>query len=238
MVDGIADLRPARRAQREQPEELAWSQHWSDRHQHSWSQRFFSFYRKVVFARSVRYFLNSYFPRRGVFVETGSGTSETSIRIDKCGGARTLVAVDLVLPVLRKCASIMDVRVCGDIFRLPFRDCSLDGIWNVGVMEHYLHDQIDEIMREFHRTLRPRGRIILLWPAITSVPQRLLRLAELLINFGGRQERFQFHPDEVSQLRSDREGRQVLERNGFRPLHVDRGLRNLLAFKTLIGVKL
>ena len=215
----------------------AWTEHWSDDRQQSISQRFFSFYRKAVFARTVRYFINRYFPTEGIFVEAGSGTAETSMRIDKCGGARKLVATDIVQPVLRQCHPVMDSRVCGDIFTMPYADNSIDGIWNVGVMEHFTHEQIDRIMTELHRILKPGHRIILLWPGADSVPQKILRFVELFINFGSKEEKFSFHPPEISQLRSRREGREILQRNSFRSIYIDYGWRSLMAFKTLVAVK-
>ncbi len=191
-----------------------------------------------MFARTVRYFIDAYFPPSGIFVEAGSGTSETSIRIDKRGGQRRLVAVDIVRQVLHRSAPVMDARICGDIFHLPFRQASLDGIWNVGVMEHFTHPRIDEILREFHRTLRHGGRVIILWPGVDSIPQRCLRCVEASIN-GVRSgaDKFRFHPDEISQLTSVREGHDVLRRNGFRVVRIETGLRSLMAFKTLVGEK-
>jgi ubiquinone/menaquinone biosynthesis C-methylase UbiE len=131
----------------------------------------------------------------------------------------------------------MDVRLCGDIFSLPFQDNSIDGLWNVGVMEHFTHDQIDAILREFRRVLKPHGRIVLLWPATFSIPQRILRVLEWFINLRRGENKFRFHPDEISQLRSVGQGRQVLSRNGFRPVAIDVGLRTLMAFETLVGEK-
>jgi SAM-dependent methyltransferase len=215
----------------------AWSEHWSDDRQSSFSQRFFSFYRKAVFARTVRYFVGKYFPKQGRFLEAGSGTSETSLRIDKGNRDKTLVAVDIVPRVLRNCHPIMDHRVCGDIFRLPFQDSSIDGIWNVGVMEHFTHEQIDKIMRELHRVLKPGCRIVLLWPGADSIPQKMLRVVEKVINIKKKDETFRFHPPEISQLKSMKEGHQVLKRNGFECLHIDYGFRSLLAFKTVVGQK-
>jgi SAM-dependent methyltransferase len=235
IAGGVVDMRPP--GSLEKPEAAAWTEHWSSGKQESFAQRFFSFYRKSVFARSVRYFLWRYFPARGMFVEAGSGTSETSMHVDKNGGARMLVALDLVIPVLERAHPVMDFRVCGDIFRMPFRRDSLDGIWNVGVMEHFLHPDIDRILTEFRRVLRPGGRVILLWPASYSIPQRMLRCLEFVINMRRRGERFRFHPDEISQLRSTRQGREVLARNGFRPVHIDFGFRTLMAFQTLVGEK-
>jgi SAM-dependent methyltransferase len=233
-VNGILDLRPGSAAGK--PEETAWTEHWSAERQHSFSQRFFSFYRKAVFARAVAHFVDRYLPREGVLLEAGSGTSETSMLIDKRGGARTLVALDLIRPVLERCHPVMDVRVCGDIFALPFANASLDGIWNVGVMEHFTHTQIDALMGEFRRVLKPGGRLVLLWPARFSIPQRILRVLEFFINLRrSRADKFRFHPDEISQLRSIRQGREVLARNGFRPVAIDIGLRTLMAFETLVG---
>ncbi len=226
-----APPRPAR------PEQVDWSRHWSTENQASLAQRFFSFYRKAVFVRTVRYFLNRHFPPSGVFLEAGSGTSETSMRIDKLNGARTLLALDIVLPVLQQCHPIMDLRICGDIFNLPFRDGSLDGIWNVGVMEHFTHDQIDQILREFHRVLRPGGPVVLLWPGVDSIPQKMLRIVEAIVNLRAGGERFRFHPAEISQLRSARQGRDVLSRNGFDVLEIEPGYRSLMAFKVLVGAK-
>lgn len=213
-----------------------WTAQWSPETQATRAQRFFSVYRRRVFAPAVRHFTGRYFDESGVFVEAGSGTSETSTRIDKRGGRRILVAMDLVPEVLERCDPVMDVRIAGDIFRMPFLDGSLDGIWNVGVMEHFPHGDIDRIMREFHRALRPGGRVILLWPAIFSVPQRMLRVVEWGIRRVTKQT-FRFHPEEISQLRSIRHGRDVLARNGFQPLHVDPGLRSLMAFETIVGEK-
>jgi ubiquinone/menaquinone biosynthesis C-methylase UbiE len=232
----IADLRPT--DYRNKAEHKEWSHFWSLDRQRTVSQRFFSFYRKAVFARTVRYFHNRYMPSAGMCVEAGCGTSETSMRIDKLDGNKILVASDIVLPILTCCHPVMDVRLCADIFNLPFHDNSVDGIWNVGVMEHFSQPQIKQIMREFRRVLKPKAPVILLWPGTNSIPQKMLRLVENTINLRGGEETFRFHPEEISQLRSKREGRDILEQNGFQVKHLDNGFRSLMAFRTLVGVKL
>ena len=217
--------------------ERAWTEHWSEGRQQTIAQRFFSFYRKAVFARTVRYFTGRFFPREGTFVEAGSGTAETSMRIDKCGGTRRLVATDIVQPVLMHCHPVMDFRVCGDIFKMPYANDSVDGIWNVGVMEHFTQEQIDAILTEFRRILKPGQRLILLWPGADSIPQKMLRIVEIIINARKEKKDFSFHPPEISQLRSRKDGLDILARNGFRSIYFDFGWRSLMAFKTLVAVK-
>ncbi len=235
-VNGVLDLRP--RSATQKLEEIQWTEHWSPANQRTASQRFFSFYRKAVFARAVAYFVDRYLADEGVLVEAGCGTAETSMLINKREGSRTLVAVDLIRPVLEHCHPVMDVRVCGDIFALPLHNNSIDGLWNVGVMEHFTHPQIDAILREFRRVLKPGARIVLLWPATFSIPQRILRAVEWFVNVRRGNNKFRFHPDEISQLRSVEQGREVLSRNGFRPVAIDIGLRTLMAFETLVGQKI
>jgi SAM-dependent methyltransferase len=215
----------------------AWTEHWSTAKQLSATQRFFSAYRKTVFAPAVAHYVDRYLPGEGVLVEAGCGTAETSIYIDKRGGSRVLVAVDLVVPVLARCAPIMDARVAGDAFGLPFRSGTVDAIWNVGVMEHFTQPAIDAMLREFHRVLKPGGRLLLFWPGVTSAPQRVLRVVQFIVRLRPSCATFRFHPDEISQLRSLGEGRSTLERNGFTALRTDHGVRTLLAFKVLVGAK-
>lgn len=214
-----------------------WSEHWSSENQKSFSQKFFSFYRKAVFARTVSFFCNKYFPKNGIFVEAGCGTAETSLRIDKQKGGRKLIAADIVLPVLSHCHPVMDECVCSDIFDLPFASDSIDGIWNVGVMEHFTQAEINTILSEFHRVLKSNQRIILLIPGEDSPPQKILRVLEKIINFRRKEKTFRFHPPEISQMKSKKAGCEMLSRNKFVLEKYEFGWRSLFAFKVLVGVK-
>jgi SAM-dependent methyltransferase len=214
-----------------------WQRHWTPIGARRLVELFFSLYRQAVFARLVRLFTSRHFAPSGVFVEAGAGTAETSGRVDKAGGGRRLVAVDIVEDVLRRCHRAMDERTRADIFRMPFRAGSLDGIWNVGVMEHFTQAEIDQVMREFRQSLRPGGALIMFWPGVDSGPQRLLRWVERLVHRLPGQRDFRFHPPEISQLHSQAEASHILTRNGFRVVHVDWGLRSMVGLKTLVGVR-
>jgi hypothetical protein len=149
-MQGVPDLRLDR--PRETTDLEDWLNHWSPEHQNNLAQRFFSFYRKAVFSRTVNYFCSRYFPDQGVFIEAGSGTSETSMRINKNWWDRSLVAVDIFLPILMKVHPVMDLKICGDFSTFPSRT-PVDGLWTWR-MEHFTHSQIDQIPAEFHRVLK------------------------------------------------------------------------------------
>ena len=96
-----------------------------------------SMFRKVFLVSAVRHYTDRFFTSEGVFVETGCGTSESSVGIRRQG--RRLLGVDFSFEalVLARQQRTFDYLVCADIRHLPFREDSIDGIWNLGVMEHF-----------------------------------------------------------------------------------------------------
>lgn len=114
-----------------------------------------------------------YFPLKGTFLELGSGTSEASIRISKQN--RMLGAVDFSSYALSRAKKIPLIDFClqADILSLPLKNASIDGIWNVGVMEHFTQDELVKILQEFNRVLRKDGCCVLFWPWVLA-PSHLI----------------------------------------------------------------
>jgi len=79
---------------------------------------------------------------------------------------RFLIGVDWSHEALTRAARVPQIREClrADIRGLPWDDHSVDGIWNLGVMEHFDEPDQRAILREFHRVLVPGGHLLLWWP--------------------------------------------------------------------------
>jgi 2-polyprenyl-3-methyl-5-hydroxy-6-metoxy-1,4-benzoquinol methylase len=96
--------------------------------------------------------------------------------------ARFVAGVDLDLEGVSKHRSIT-ARVLSDLQALPFADESFDLITCNMVVEHLTHP--GAVFREFHRTLRPAGRVIIHTPNLlgysTALPALLPRVAKLAI---------------------------------------------------------
>lgn len=167
--------------------------------------------RKHLLSRAVRTYTRRYFSSEGVFVETGCGTSEASGRIDRSG--RFLVGLDFSIEALRHARDEgnFDALVLGDIRNLPFRDESVDGVWNLGVMEHFHRSDALDILTEFRRVLRAASGIALLfWPPTFGLSMWVLRPFEWWKSLrSGRT--FRFFPDEVFRLPSRQAARHVLD---------------------------
>jgi SAM-dependent methyltransferase len=120
-------------------------------------------YKGYLIAKLVAEYCDKYFSSAGSFLEVGSGVAESSLRIPKL--RRRFIALDISsLPLSKIQNRNVEGRIEADARILPFRDKSMDGIYNVGVMEHFVPREIERILAEFKRLLRDEGVIVLFWP--------------------------------------------------------------------------
>lgn len=214
-----------------------WDDHWAALSgRRSLFGRLASFVRTSLLSRAVRAFADEHFSEDGVFVEAGCGTAESSSRIDPAG--RTLVAMDISRLAVRAARRIpvFSGLLQGDLFRLPFQDASLAGLWNLGVMEHFQPEEGRALLREFARVLRPGGVALLFWPPEFGASRLLLAPIEALRSRPGVP--FHFFPDEVNRLRSRTHGVAMLEGTGLEPVVLSFGPRDLFIHLVVVARKL
>jgi ubiquinone/menaquinone biosynthesis C-methylase UbiE len=97
---------------------------------------------------------------------------------------------------------------------LPFGDNSFDGVYNLGVMEHFTNDEIRTILTEFHRVTKPGGKILLFWPHSKATSVLVLGLWHRFSEwFSSRSE--PLHPPEVSLLLGKKHAVEYLSQSGF-----------------------
>ena len=197
-------------------------------------------YRRFFISPSVRHFFRRYFrdePGR-MYLHAGCGSAESDRRI---GYARaSFVLLDSspeALKIARRGATNPNVHlVCGDIFQPPFRDAAFDGIWNLGVMEHFPTPEIERIFAALGRTLKPGARCLIFWPptyglsviALTS----FLRVANTV-----RRTPLRLYPDEVSLFASAEWARGLLASGGLAIERTHFGIRDLFTYVVVVANK-
>jgi len=200
---------------------LVWDEHWESLQ----AGRFLfglaaKTVRRFIFQPVVAYYGARFFPESGTFVEMGCGTAYSSARLAK--NKRKLVGLDFSASALRaaKTEGRMDALVQATMFALPYKAQSIDGIWKLGVMEHFTEPEIDNCLNEFRRVLKPGGVVILFWPTRRNSSRWILAPLEKAISVW-RGSEFTFFPGEISRLKSKRQARQLMENAGFQVVALD-----------------
>lgn len=214
-----------------------WDEHWE-----SLEARRFLFslaaktVRRFIFQPAVAWYGARFFPESGTFVEMGCGSAYSSARLAK--RKRTFIGLDFSANALRSARNEgrMDALVQADIFALPWQPNSIDGIWKLGVMEHFTETEIDDCLREFRRVLKPGGVMILFWPTRRNTSRWILAPIEKIISLW-RGSAFTCFPDEISRLKSKRQARQLLEKAGFQVAALDFNWRTVFIHMVIVAKK-
>jgi SAM-dependent methyltransferase len=154
-------------------------------------------YRKNIIAPShQKIFKKVFSDTEGLYVEVGCGTAQASQLIDK--GRKTLIAFDISSDALIQSKHIpqFDARIKGDAYHLPFKDESIDGIWNHGLYEHFTEEEIHALFSEVRRVLKPGARFYTFWPPMYSFNGTILRTIGLVARLVGK--KIDFYPGEIT----------------------------------------
>ena len=211
-----------------------WNEHWNKTNK-SMFGKILSVFRKCVLAHAVKHYHEKYFPKRGIFLETGCGTSQTSIKINK--HQREYIAIDISEEALKEARkiSIFCGFVKADIRKLPYKSESIDGVWNLGVMEHFSQNEIQNILKETKRVLKKGHVAMFFWPYKYAPYQILLKIISGIGKLFGKQ--INFFPNEPSQLNSKKQAKEIVLKAKFSECDVHYNLRDMLSYMVVICKK-
>jgi SAM-dependent methyltransferase len=196
-----------------------------------------AFYRKAIIKPALNHFLNEHFSQGARILHAGCGGGQVDKDIVPCF---SLSAIDISLPALtfyRKLHGSSPTLIHGSIFEIPAENNSFDGIYNLGVMEHFTESDIRSILAEFNRVLRPDGKIVLFWPPVFGLSVRFLSSVRWTLQ-KIKQREVKFHPDEVTHVRSKQQVQSWLQDTGFVLDHFYFGIRDLFTHAVIIGHKI
>ncbi len=109
-------------------------------------------------------YLHPYLPKDGIIVEVGAGSGRllTRIGIEKKNNYQ-LIGIDyfsgstkLIKGNISK-FNLNGTSICADAYHLPLKSNSINAVVSGGLLEHFNEDEINDIIQEMVRILKPDG---------------------------------------------------------------------------------
>ncbi len=122
------------------------------------------FYRRVIIRPSLNHFIKGNFAKGDPVLHAGCGSGQVDADIR---GYISITALDIspiALEIYKRENGPESTTLLASIFQIPLPDAAMTGIYNLGVMEHFTAEEIQRILQEFRRVLRPGGRFVAFWP--------------------------------------------------------------------------
>jgi ubiquinone/menaquinone biosynthesis C-methylase UbiE len=220
-------------------DEKEWDKYWTKKKTKSQIvyKTIASFYRKHIIKKALNYFLENEFKNGSKLLHAGCGTGQVDQDVIT---KFSLTALDISGKALRLYklyngdkAKLMKAN----IFKIPTKNSTFDGIYNMGVMEHFTKEENEKILLELKRILKPNGKIVLFWPPKYGPTVLFLNSTHFILN-NLLKRNIHLHPEEISLLESREQVKQILKQTGFKLLKFYFGPKDLFTHCVVIAKKI
>ncbi len=219
-------------------DEKAWDEYW---HKKDSNTRFLYdiiavFYRKFIIKPLLDRFIRREFSRGAEVLHAGCGSGAVDTEVVKMVRVTALDISTGALNVYKKINGSGSRALHGSIFEIPEEAGAFDGVYNLGVMEHFTEEDIKKILAEFHRVLKPGGKAVLFWPPEHGSSVIFLKGVHFILN-NLLKKNIHLHPDEITRLRSKAHAQKILERSGFVLKKYSFGIRDFFTYAVVVAVR-
>jgi dolichol-phosphate mannosyltransferase len=216
-----------------------WDQYWEGkktRTERSAYDVIASFYRNYLIKPSLERAIRRSFAPRAELIHAGCGGGEVDTGVVQYA---KVTAVDISPNAVARYQAQHGANaecMVADIFRLSEFGPRFDGVYNLGVMEHFEPPEIRRIFGEFNRVLKPGGRIVIFWPPVYGLSVIALHAIHFVLNRVLRRG-VQLHPPEPTKLRSRAQMESLLQAAGFELESISFGARDAFTYAVVTAVK-
>lgn len=194
------------------------------------------FYRKFIIRPALNKWIRSSFPPGVKVMHAGCGSGQVDADVAQYVN---IAALDISAAALRFYHRVnpgVKELIHASIFNIPLENESLDGIYNLGVMEHFTSSEIELMLKEFSRVLKGEGKIVLFWPPKNGLTVRFLGVIHYLLNDVFKKN-IRLHPEEITHITSKEHATKLLRNGGFELENYSFGIGDLYTHAILVGKK-
>ncbi len=215
-----------------------WDIYWSAKNKTSNKiyEVFADFYRNYIIKPALNHFIYKHLQKNTSLLHAGCGSGKVDTDIVN---NYQVTALDISYPALQIYDRVNQQKaeiIQASIFDMPFEDGTFEGIYNLGVMEHFTEEEIHSILLEFKRTLKTNGRIVLFIPPVFGLTVWVLDFAHFVLNKVLRRN-IKLHPDEITRIKSKRHIQTLVEKAGFSYIEYYFGIKDVFTQIVIIAEK-
>jgi len=196
-----------------------------------------AFYRKFIIRRILNFFVKKYFRPKSRILHAGCGSGQVDEDIREIVNITGLDISPNALKVNEKFNQGKCQLVLGDIFTMPFPAKDMDGIYNLGVMEHFSESDIQKILKEFRRVLKDGGKLIIFWPPEFGLSVSFLKVVKFVLEKIFRRKNVKLHPDEITRIKSKKHAVGIFRDSGFKVIRYYFGPKDLFTYAVIVAEK-
>lgn len=221
--------------------EKSWDEYWSSSEEKSALSRAYdviaSIYRNKLIGPRLDFELSKAFPSGAQLIHAGSGAGE----VDSCVSEKfRITAVDISRNAVEKYSQLHPGHkaIQLDIFKLDGLTEKYDGLYNLGVMEHFSPEECTKILISAHSVLKPGGKVILFWPPHYGLSVLFLHFVHGVLRLIQGKNFQSLHPEEPNKASTPRVARKVLEASGFKLTRFSFSARDAFTYVVIVGERL
>ena len=205
---------------------IDWDYYWTIKQTslHRIYDRIAVFYRQNIIKPHLERFIYKYMKKNAIILHAGCGGGQVE---EEIAHSFTIIGMDIsfnAIALYKKFHTEPNLIV-GDILSIGIKEESLDGIYNLGVMEHFSEDEINSILLEFRRIVKKDGVIILFWPPEYGSTVLFFKVVHFILNSILIRNIF-FQPPEPSRIKSKKWVEERIKKSGFSLEEISFGLED------------
>ena len=196
-----------------------------------------SFYRNFIIRINLNKIIMSNFDKGSKILHAGCGGGEVDKNIVKYVD---ITACDFSKNALKRYKQFIPQKVemkLADVRDLPFKNMSFDGVYNMGVLEHFSEEEGIHILKGFNRVLKPYGRIVIFWPPEYGLSVIFFKVMVFISKNILGIKNVKFHPDEINRIKSKAHAQSIIEKSGFKLLEYRFGVSDLFTYCVIVAEK-
>lgn len=224
---------------RREKEEIEWDEYWLSQRKNRkiLYDSIAIFYRKYIIKRNLNFHIKKLFKPKAKILHAGCGGGQVDSDIINYINITGLDISTGALNLYKRLYKNSCRVIHGNILNIPARNESFDGIYNLGVMEHFTQKDIKQILDEFNRVLKKDGKILLFWPPAYGVSVLFLNSLHFILN-KVFMKKIRLHPEEITKIGSRKQIKSILNKSGFKLTGFSFGPRDLFTYVVITGEKL